>query len=49
MLKLIPQFRHFASTLPGFGTDDTILKNPQPFTFSDEIINSGKAPAHGIF
>jgi hypothetical protein len=49
MLKITPQFRHFASTLPGFGTDDTILKNPHPITSSDEIIKSGKAPAQGIF
>jgi hypothetical protein len=49
MLKITPQFRHFASTLPGFGTDDTIRKNPQPITSSDEIIKSGKAPAQGIF
>jgi hypothetical protein len=32
MLKLTPQFRHFASTLPGLGNDDTILKNPQTIT-----------------
>jgi hypothetical protein len=38
MLKLTPQFRHFESTLPGFGIDDTILKNPQSITCSDEII-----------
>jgi hypothetical protein len=49
MLKLTPQFKHFASTLPGLGIDDTILINPQSITSSDEIIKSGKAPAHGIF
>jgi len=49
MLKLTPQFRHFASTLPGLGIDDIILKNPHSITYSDEIIKSGKAPAHGIF
>jgi hypothetical protein len=49
MLNLTPQFRHLASTLPGLGIDDTILKNPQSFTSSDEIIKSGNAPAQGIF
>ena len=48
MRKLTPQFRHLASILPGFGIDDTIL-NPLPVTFSDEIINSGKALVHCVF
>jgi len=43
MLKVTPQFRHFASTLPGLGPDDTILKNPHSISYSQVIIKSGKA------
>jgi hypothetical protein len=43
MLKIIPQFRHFASTLPGLGIDDT-MSLPYPITCSDEILKAGNAP-----
>jgi hypothetical protein len=48
MLKLTPQFRHLASTLPGLGIDD-IMSLPLSITYPDEIIKSGNAPAQGIF
>jgi hypothetical protein len=42
MLKVTPQFRQFASTLPGLGIDDA-MSLPQSITYPDEIIKSGKA------
>jgi hypothetical protein len=48
MLKLTPQFRHLASTLPCLGIDD-IMSLPLSITYPDEIIKSGNAPAQGIF
>jgi len=43
MLKVTPQFRHFASTLPGLGSDDT-MRLPYSITCSDKIIKRGNAP-----
>jgi hypothetical protein len=42
MLMVTPQFRQFASTLPGLGIDDA-MSLPQSITYPDEIIKSGKA------
>ena len=40
--EVTPQFRHFASTLPGLGIDDT-MSLPYSITCSDEI-KTGNAP-----